>query len=68
LRGNATPGADKRSASLHCTVSVGITAASQERLHARQLIEHPDAALYRAKKAGKNRTVVFVQYMGTSLE
>ena len=54
-------------ASLHCTVSVGIAAASQECLHARQLIEHADAALYRAKKAGKNRTVAFGRDKGTSL-
>ena len=55
-------------ASLHCTISVGIATASQECLHARQLVEHADAALYRAKKAGKNRTVVFGQGTGTSLE
>ena len=55
-------------ASLHCTISVGIAAASQECLHARQLIEHADAALYRAKKAGKNRAVAFGQDKGTSLE
>lgn len=54
-------------ASLHCTISVGIAAASQECRSARQLVERADTALSRAKEAGKNRTVVFGQDMGTSL-
>ena len=53
--------------SLHCTISGGIAAATQEIRSARQLVERADTALSRAKKAGKNRTAVFGQGMETSL-
>jgi diguanylate cyclase (GGDEF)-like protein len=52
--------------SLHCTISVGIAAASQECRSPRQLVERADTALSWAKKAGKNRTVVFRQGTETS--
>ena len=54
-------------ASLHCTISVGIAAASRECLNIRQLVERADNALFRAKKAGKNRIFVFGQGTETSL-
>ncbi|MGA6993584.1 MAG: GGDEF domain-containing protein, partial [Candidatus Deferrimicrobiaceae bacterium] len=53
--------------SLHCTISVGIAAASQECLNIRQLVERADTALSRAKKDGKNRTAVFGQGTETGL-
>ncbi|MDX1814625.1 MAG: GGDEF domain-containing protein, partial [Thermodesulfobacteriota bacterium] len=53
--------------SLHCTISVGIAAASRGCRNARQLVERADSALSRAKKTGKNRSVVFGQDMGSNL-
>jgi diguanylate cyclase (GGDEF)-like protein len=53
--------------SLHCTISVGIAAASQACLNTRQLVERADTALSQAKKAGRNRTAVFGQGTETSL-
>lgn len=41
---------------MRCSVSVGIGSASRDLADARSWIERADAALYRAKTAGRNRT------------
>jgi len=45
--------------SLRCTVSIGIATMTPECAKAGQLLQMADAAMYRAKEDGRNRTVVF---------
>jgi len=45
---------------LHCTVSVGVASADVDTPNLSALIGHADRALYAAKKAGRDRTVVDV--------
>ncbi len=43
----------------HITVSVGVSTCPGQADEATQLVANADAALYRAKRAGKNRVVIF---------
>jgi diguanylate cyclase (GGDEF)-like protein len=44
---------------LRLSLSVGLTTGRGDRLSAADLVEQADMALYRAKEAGRNRTVVY---------
>ena len=47
------------------TVSVGVAASCGPALDARELLETADAALYRAKRAGRNRTALCTPHMAS---
>ncbi len=44
---------------LRLSISVGVTSGRGEELSAAELVEQADSALYSAKEAGRNRTVVY---------
>jgi diguanylate cyclase (GGDEF)-like protein len=46
-------------AAIHISASFGVAASTQSGFELRQLMADADAALYRAKNAGRNRVVVF---------
>ncbi len=52
---------------LDVTVSVGAAAAPRHGADVHTLIKHADAALYRAKEAGRNRHALFDEGLGASI-
>lgn len=57
---------DKAQPGGHLTISVGAAAAPAHATTVKDLIEHADQALYHAKRAGRNQSVVYTPGLGGS--